>query len=99
MATLIGNRRIVTAEGVYLGDVLLEDGKVRMLGRDLPSPAGAEIDDAGSAGHAGRGRRPQPPRLGVDSARSVDTASSVTKAWASSSSAARAGGCNLGLND
>ena len=46
MATLINNGRIVTAEGEFEGDVLAEDGKVRMLGRGLPAPPGAEVHDA-----------------------------------------------------
>ena len=35
MATLIKGGRIVTAEADYPGDILIEDGKVRMIGQDL----------------------------------------------------------------
>src|SRR4051794_7766281 len=46
MATLIRNGRIVTAEGEFQGDLLLEAGLVRMLGQGLPAPAGSEVHDA-----------------------------------------------------
>ena len=46
MATLIKGGRIVTAEGEFPGDILIENGKVRMLGQGLPAPAGAEVHDA-----------------------------------------------------
>lgn len=46
MATLVRNGRIVTAVDDYVGDILIEDGKVRMLGRDLPAIPGAEEHDA-----------------------------------------------------
>ena len=47
MATLIKGGRIVTAAGEFQGDILIEAGLVRMLGQDLPAPAGAEVHDAG----------------------------------------------------
>ena len=39
MATLIKGGRIVTAEGEFQGDILIEDGKVATIGRDLPAGA------------------------------------------------------------
>ena len=33
-------------EGEFPGDILIENGKVRMLGQGLPVPAGAEVHDA-----------------------------------------------------
>jgi len=46
MTTLIKGGRIVTASDDYVGDVLIEDGKVRMLGRDLPAGDGVDVHDA-----------------------------------------------------
>ncbi len=46
MATLIRNGRIVTAESEFQGDILIEAGKVRMLGQGLPAPTDAEVHDA-----------------------------------------------------
>jgi dihydropyrimidinase len=46
MATLIKGGRIVTAADDYVGDILIEDGKVAMLGRDLPAGAGMQVHDA-----------------------------------------------------
>ena len=46
MATLIKGGRIVTAIDDYEGDVLIEDGKVRMLGRDLPVGNDVLVHDA-----------------------------------------------------
>ena len=46
MATLIKGGRIVTAEGEYQGDILLEGGKVATIGRDLPAGEGVEVHDA-----------------------------------------------------
>jgi dihydropyrimidinase len=45
-ATLIRNGRIVTAVDDYAGDILIEDGRVRMLGRDLPVGPDASVHDA-----------------------------------------------------
>jgi dihydropyrimidinase len=45
-ATLITGGRIVTAEGEFDADILVEDGKVRMLGQGLPVPDGVEVHDA-----------------------------------------------------
>ena len=46
MATLIKGGRIVTAEGDYRGDILIEDGKVASIGRDLPAGERLEVHDA-----------------------------------------------------
>ncbi len=45
MATLIKNGTIVTAADTYQADVLIEDGKISLIGRDL-SDEGHEIIDA-----------------------------------------------------
>ena len=47
MATLIKDGRIVTAVDDYIGDILIEDGKVRMLGQGIPAEGGVEVHDAG----------------------------------------------------
>lgn len=44
---LIRNGRIVNPDGCFDGDLLCTDGRVAALGRELPSPAGAEVIDAG----------------------------------------------------
>ena len=36
-ATVIRNGRIVTAVDDYKADILMEDGRVRMIGTDLPA--------------------------------------------------------------
>ena len=47
-ATVIRNGRIVTAVDDYTADILMEDGRVRMIGTDLPVGEGvAEHDAAG----------------------------------------------------
>ena len=46
MATLIKGGRIVTAEGEYEGDILIDGGKVATIGRDLPADDGLEVHDA-----------------------------------------------------
>ena len=46
MATLIKGGRIVTAEGEYEGDILLEGGRIATIGRGLPGGDGVEVHDA-----------------------------------------------------
>jgi dihydropyrimidinase len=46
MATLIKGGRIITAIDDYMGDILIEGGRVALLGRDLRAPAAAEVHDA-----------------------------------------------------
>ncbi|MDN4522911.1 dihydropyrimidinase [Fictibacillus fluitans] len=46
MKKIIKNGTIVTASDTYVADVLVEDGKVAAIGRDLPSE-GLEVIDAG----------------------------------------------------
>ena len=46
MTTLIKGGRIVTAEGEYPGDILIEGGRIATIGRDLPAGAGMEVHDA-----------------------------------------------------
>jgi dihydropyrimidinase len=47
MATvLIKNGRIVTAVDDYEADILIEDGRVRMIGRDIPVGDDVEVHDA-----------------------------------------------------
>ncbi len=45
-ATAIRNGRIVTAVDDYTADILMEDGRVRMIGRDLPLGEDVETHDA-----------------------------------------------------
>lgn len=51
MKKIIKNGNIVTAESEFMGDVLIEDGKIAAIGEDLTSnpsmKEGAEIIDAG----------------------------------------------------
>ena len=46
MSVLIKGGKIVTAERSFIGDVLLENGKIAAVGTDLPIPAGAQVHDA-----------------------------------------------------
>jgi dihydropyrimidinase len=46
MATLIRNGRIVTAVDDYAADILLEDGRIRIIGRDLAVGTDMEVHDA-----------------------------------------------------
>lgn len=46
MPTLIKNGRIVTASDDIVGDVLIEDGRIRAVGKDLPAGEDAEVHDA-----------------------------------------------------
>ena len=45
-ATVIRNGRIVTAVDDYTADILMEDGRVRMIGTDLPVGDGVAAHDA-----------------------------------------------------
>src|SRR5688572_7508363 len=45
MKTLIKNGTVVTASETFPADVLIDDGKIALLGRDLPGD-GAEVVDA-----------------------------------------------------
>jgi dihydropyrimidinase len=45
-ATLIRGGRIVTAVDDYVADILAEDGRVRMIGTDLPVGGDVEVHDA-----------------------------------------------------
>ncbi|MDE0387400.1 MAG: amidohydrolase family protein, partial [Rhodospirillales bacterium] len=45
-ATVIRNGRIVTAVDDYKADILMEDGRVRMIGTDLPVGDGIPEHDA-----------------------------------------------------
>ena len=45
-ATVIRNGRIVTAVDDYRADILMEDGRVRMIGTDLPVGEGIPEHDA-----------------------------------------------------
>jgi dihydropyrimidinase len=44
MSTLIKNGRVITAEQDYFADILIEDGKVSLIGRDLKVEADTVID-------------------------------------------------------
>ena len=44
---LIRNGRIVTATDDYRADILVEDGRVRMIGRDIPVGGDVGVHDAG----------------------------------------------------
>ena len=47
MATvLIRHGRIVTAVDAYQADILIEDGRIRTIGRDLVVGDGVEVHDA-----------------------------------------------------
>ena len=46
-SVLIRNGRIVTATDDYHADILVEDGRVRMIGRDIPVGANVTVHDAG----------------------------------------------------
>jgi dihydropyrimidinase len=45
-STLIKNGRVVTAVDDYQADILVVDGKIEMIGKNLPPPSGAEVHDA-----------------------------------------------------
>ena len=45
-SVLITNGRIVTAVDDYTADIFIEDGKVRMIGKNLPVAADVEVHDA-----------------------------------------------------
>ena len=44
MSTLIKNGRIITAEQDYVADVLVEDGKITLIGKDLNVEADTIVD-------------------------------------------------------
>src|SRR2546428_13789959 len=46
VSTLIKNGRIVTAVDEYTADILIEDDRVRMIGRDLPAADHTQAHDA-----------------------------------------------------
>jgi dihydropyrimidinase len=46
MALLIKNGEIVTAGERYVADIWCEDETITQIGKDLPTPAGAEVIDA-----------------------------------------------------
>lgn len=46
MATLIKNGRIVTAVDDYVADILVENGRIETIGRNLPAGPGTEVHDA-----------------------------------------------------
>jgi len=46
MSLLIKNGRITTAADAYVADILCEGETIAAIGRDLPSPAGADVIDA-----------------------------------------------------
>src|SRR5881296_2777946 len=48
VSTLIKNGRIVTAVDEYTADILIEDDRVRMIGRDLPAADHTQVHDARS---------------------------------------------------
>src|SRR2546427_1788448 len=45
-SVLIRNGRIVTATDDYRADILVEDGRVRMIGRDIPVGGNVSVHDA-----------------------------------------------------
>src|SRR2546429_5878116 len=45
-STLIKNGRVVTAVDEYTADILIEDDRVRMIGRDLPAADHIRVHDA-----------------------------------------------------
>lgn len=45
--TLIKNATIVNEDEIFVSDVLLEDGLISRIGRDIKAPAGAELLEAG----------------------------------------------------
>ena len=47
MRTLIKNGTIVTAESEYVGDLLIEEGKIKAIGVDLSAPDARVIDASG----------------------------------------------------
>src|SRR2546428_11899924 len=83
VSTLIKNGRIVTAVDEYTADILIEDDRVRMIGRDLPAAEHAQVYDA-------RGLLVLPGGVDVHThldwdfgaARTVDTFGTGTKAAA-----------------
>ena len=63
MRTLITNGTIVTAEGSYVADVLVDGETIAQIGRDLAAAgvtADETIDATGQLRHPGRDRRPYP---------------------------------------
>ena len=46
MSVFIKGGKIVNAERSFIGDVLLENGKISAVGTDLPIPDGAQVHDA-----------------------------------------------------
>src|SRR3989442_8957961 len=46
VSTLIKNGRIVTAVDEYTADILIEDDRVRMIGRGLPAADHTQVHDA-----------------------------------------------------
>src|SRR2546426_578528 len=83
VSTLIKNGRIVTAVDEYTADILIEDDRVRMIGRDLPAADHIRVHDA-------RGLLVLPGGVDVHThldwdfgaARTVDTFGTGTKAAA-----------------
>src|SRR5213083_2515256 len=83
VSTLIKNGRIVTAVDEYTADILIEDDRVRMIGRDLPAADHTQVHDA-------RGLLVLPGGVDVHThldwdfgvARTVDTFGTGTKAAA-----------------
>src|SRR5262249_60026952 len=55
-SVLIRNGRIVTATDDYRADILAEDGRVRMIGRDIPVGANVTVHDAGGVQELPRGK-------------------------------------------
>jgi dihydroorotase-like cyclic amidohydrolase len=47
MATLIRNGRIVTAVDDYAADILVDDGRIRTIGRQIAVGGDVEVHDAG----------------------------------------------------
>lgn len=82
-ATLIRNGRVVTAVDDYVADVLIEDGRIRTIGVDLPAPPGAAVHDASGLLVLPGGVDPH-THLDWDfgNARTVDTFATGTKAAA-----------------
>ena len=52
MTTLIKNGTIVTAGDTYRADLLIDDGVIALIGRDLPEGNAAVIDAANAGAHA-----------------------------------------------
>ena len=56
MKTLIKNGRIVTAIDDYKADILIEDGTVSLIGKEINVEADKVIDATGAAGDSWRDR-------------------------------------------